>query len=205
MCGAQNYCHTGSCTYAELINILTITLLQRIEDYQVEMAESNEDVVKFHAQTIKTLERKLADLEEREVLQWEAQFDPDLSKRLPQHIFQTLNAKLLKEKDDVSVALEHARATMPEPVDYEKRLVTLQSALNALTDPEMSAEEKNKFLKACIERIEYHRDKPQRVKKQDKQPRKKDKETGKTFTPNPMPIGGRWTNPPIHLDIKLKV
>lgn len=205
ICAAQTHCNTGSCTYDEMIEIIVGVLRQKIKDYQVEIKESNEDKVKFHAQTIKTLEKRLADLEEKEVLQWEAQFDPDVSKRLPHHIFKSLNAKLLQEKEDVTLALEQALTTMPEPVNFEKRLITLQDALNALTDPEMSAEEQNKFLKACIEHIEYHRDRPQRVKKQDKQPRKRDKKTGKTITPNPMPIGGSWTNPPIHLDIKLKV
>ena len=113
----------------------------------------------------KRLEKKLSDLQAKEIAQWEAQADPDPGKRMPQHVFQALNVKLLKEKDEVVKALNKAYESMPGPIDYSKKIITLQDALNALRDSDISAAEKNKFLKACIDRIEYHREKPQRVGK----------------------------------------
>jgi hypothetical protein len=92
---------------------------------------------------------------------------------------------------------------MPEPVDYEEKVVKFRDALDALKNPEVDAEKKNILLKACIERIDYAREKPQRIKSQ--QIRYYDKETKKTRWKSPLNTGGNWTAPPIELEVKLKV
>lgn len=181
ICDGQVRCNNGSCLQSEMLEFVATVLQQKIAEYQVESHQTNDDMIKSHTKLIKNLEKKLSDLQDRELSQWEAQSDPDMSKRMPQHIFQQLNAKLLREKEEVEQALRNAYDELPEPVDYEQKLITLQNALTALVDDEVSAEEKNKFLKACIERIVYSRERPQH-------------------------IGGReWTNPPMHIDVKLNV
>ena len=183
ICLGQNYCNTGSCLYTEMIDIIVEILKQKIADYEVEAKNTNNDTIKQHTKLIKSLEKKLSLLEAKELSQWEAQSDPDPNKRMPQHIFQTLNSKLLKEKEDVREALKKAYDTTPAPLDYEQRIITLKDALNALTDDTKSAGDKNRFLKACIERIEYSRPRLSR--------------------------GGRnrdmSNNPPIEISVKLKV
>ena len=186
LCDDQHHCHVGSCLYDEMIELVKNVLRQRISDYQIEAQASNDDVVEYHNRLIKNLEKKLSDLELKELSQWEAQSDPDPSKRMPQHIFQQLNAKLQQELTETKEALRNAYETMPTPIDHEKRIATLQDALNALTDEDMDVAEKNNFLKACIEVIEYHRDRPQRQK-------------GLTRR------HGAWVTPPIEANVKLKV
>jgi hypothetical protein len=151
-----------------------------IEDFELRLENDTGDSIKLHAKLIKTLEKKMQDLQARELSQWEAQSDPDPTKRMPHEIFQQLNARLLKEKEEVRLALCKAYESMPEPVDYEEKASHFSEALRALRDPDVDAEEKNRLLKACIDRIEYSREKPQR-------------------------INGAWDNPPIELDIKLRV
>ena len=92
---------------------------------------------------------------------------------------------------------------MPEPIDYEEQLLRFKDALEALDNPDMSAEKKNKLLKACIERIDYKREKAVRIKSQ--QVRYYDKELKQTRYKSPLQTGGNWTNPPIELDIQLAV
>ena len=122
----------------------------------------------------------MEDLKARELSQWDAQSHPDPTKRMPHEIFVQLNAKLLKEKEEVQQALCKAYESMPEPVDYEEKVKHFRDALDALRDPEADGEEKNRLLKECIDRIEYQRERPQR-------------------------INGKWSNPPIELDVKLRV
>jgi 5'-deoxynucleotidase YfbR-like HD superfamily hydrolase len=114
---------------------------------------------------------------------------------MPPHIFKQLNEKLLKEKEEVQQALCKAYESMPEPVDYEEKLLRFKDALEALKDPEADAAKQNRLLKACIDRIEYQREKPERLKK----------EPGEKKGSRFKGAGGRWSNPPIYLDIKLKV
>jgi len=83
------------------------------------------------------------------------------------------------------VALKKAREAVSAPVDYEKKRATFQKALDALLDDNLSVAEKNHLLKKCIDKITYHRDAPQRI-------------LGKG-------TGRQYTEPPIKLDVNLKV
>ncbi len=190
-CSRQSRCGTGSCKFEEIIEKICGVLQECIEDFEIRINADKGDSMKLHAELIKSLEKKMKDLQAKELSQWEAQSDPDPAKRMPQEIFQQLNAKLLQEKEEVQQALCKAYESMPEPVDYEEKVKRFQDALNALSDPEVDNVLKNELLKACIERIDFYREKPQRINLKGKG----------TF---PM-TATKWTNPPIELDVKLKV
>ncbi len=180
MCSDQGHCESGSCSFADILDRVCEILAQCIEDFEIRLSNDTGDSVKLHAKLIKSLEKKMKDLQAKELSQWESQSDPDPAKRMPQEIFQQLNAKLLKEKEEVQQALCKAYESMPEPVDYEDKVVTFKAALDALRNPEVDAQEKNRLLKLCVDRIKFYREKPQR-------------------------INGSWNNPPIELDVKLRV
>ncbi len=203
LCDGQTHCKTGSVLYEEMLDRVCQILEQCIEDFEVRVAEDTGDSAKLHAKLIKNLEKKMQDLQAKELSQWEAQSDPDPAKRMPQHIFQQLNAKLLKEKEEVQQALCKAYESMPEPVDYEEKVAMFSDALAALRNPEVDPEEQNKLLKRCINRIDYSREKPQRIQSQQK--RFYSPEHKKTISRSPLGTGGNWTSPPIELDVKLKV
>lgn len=203
LCDGQTYCKTGSCLYTEMEERVSAILADCIRDFQVRLKNNEGDSVKLHMRLINNLEAKQKELEAKELAQWEAQADPDPAKRMPPHIFQKLNEKLLKEKEEVRQALCKAYESMPEPVDYEEKIAQFTEALNALHNPDVDAATKNRLLKACIERIEYHRDAPQRIRS--KQVRYYDKEQKRTRNKSPLNTGGNWTSPEIVLDVKLRV
>jgi hypothetical protein len=203
LCDGQTHCQSGSVIYDEMIDRVCSILEQCIEDFEIRLQNDTGDSAKLHAKLIKNLEAKLKALEAKELAQWEAQADPDEEKRMPHHIFKQLNEKLLKEKDEIKQALCKAYESKPEPVDYEDKIKMFSDALNALRNPNVDAAEKNKLLKRCIARIEYSREKPQRI--QSKQVRYYDKEQKRTRWKSPLNRGGNWTSPPIELDVKLKV
>ena len=203
LCDGQKHCKSGSVLYDEMIDRVAAVLEQCIEDFEIRLQNDSGDSAKLHAKLIKSLEKKEKELQAKELAQWEAQADPDPDKRMPQHIFKQLNEKLLKEKEEVHQALCKAYESMPEPVDYEEKIKLFSDALAALRDPNVDAEEKNKLLKRCISRIEYSRDKPERIAS--KQVKYYDKELKKTRHKSPLNRGGNWTSPPIELDVKLKV
>ena len=203
LCDGQTYCKTGSCLYSEMEERVSAILADCIRDFQVRLKNNEGDSVKLHMRLINNLEAKQKELEAKELAQWEAQADPDPAKRMPPHIFQKLNEKLLKEKEEVRQALCKAYESMPEPVDYEEKIAQFTEALNALHNPDVDAATKNRLLKACIERIEYHRDAPQRIRS--KQVRYYDKEQKRTRHKSPLNTGGNWTSPEIVLDVKLRV
>ena len=181
LCSNQSDCENASCRFPDVLDRVCAILEKCIEDFEIRIQSDTGDSAKLHAKLIKNLEKKMADLKAKELSQWEAQSDPDPTKRMPNEIFQQLNAKLLKEKEEVQQALCKAYESMPEPVNYEDKVKQFTDALNALRDPDIDAEEKNRLLKVCIDRIEYYREKPQRAE------------------------GVLWTDPPIELDVKLRV
>ena len=205
VCNDQARCKTGSCTYEEMLDMVVDILKQCISDFEIRIKNEQGDSMKLHEKLLKSLEKKMQDLEAKELAQWEAQSNPDPSQRMPAEIFKKLNEKLLKEKDEVKEAMCNARKSMPTPVDYKEKLVRFQDALNALLDPNVDALQKNKLLKACIERIDYNREAPQRIKNTEKKTRKNGRLKGKYVKPTSLGTGGHWTTPPIEIDVKLKV
>ena len=202
-CDDQAHCGTGSCLYDEMLEMVKGILTQCIEDFERRIESNSGDSLKLHEKLLKSLEKKMQDLEAREIAQWEAQSHPDEAQRMPPHIFKMLNEKLLKEKEEVKEAMCTARKSMPDPIDYEEKVVRFRRALEALEDPDKDAEAKNRLLKDCIERITYNREAPQRIKSQ--QVYYYDKETKRTRKKSPLTTGGNWTSPPIDIDVKLKV
>lgn len=190
LCDDQVHCKTGSCLYSEMETLVCNILAECIEDFEVRIKGNNEDSIKMQASLLKSLEKKMASLEALEISQWEKYS----KEAMPKAIFDKLNEKVLREKEEVRQALCHAKESIPDPVNYEEKLRRFRDALEALKDKDVSAQRKNTLLKACIDRIEYKRAKPERVK------RKPDEKRG-----DALPVGAKWTNPEIELDVKLRV
>ena len=203
LCEGQIHCHTGSCTYEEMEQLVVDVLRNCIADFEVKLQSNQGESMKLHEKLLKSLEKKMKDIEAREIAQWEAQSHPDVSQRMPPHIFKMLNEKLLKEKEEVMEAMCNARKSMPDPIDYEEKIQRFGEALNALLDTNLDAQKKNRLLKACIERITYSREAPQRAKSQ--QVMYYDKSRKRTRTKSPLKTGAQWTSSPIEIDVALKV
>lgn len=199
LCDNQVYCKTTSCLYDEIIDRVRDILKQCIEDFEIRIQNDDKDSRQLHDNLIKRLKAKAEELDKKELSQWEKYSEEGM----PKEIFDKLNEKVLKEKDEVQQALCKAKESMPDPIDYEEKLLRFKDALNALDDPNKEAQEKNRLLKACIERIDYKRDKAERIPSQ--QVRYYDKKQKRTRNKSPLNTGGNWTSPPIELDVKLKV
>ena len=93
--------------YRQLIDELHLNdkqqaiLKQSIEDFEIKVQRNDGEAVKLHASMIKNLEKRLEELQAKELAQWDMQADPDPAKRMPAEIFQQLNAKLLQDKEFV--------------------------------------------------------------------------------------------------------
>ena len=165
VCNNQVHCKTGSADFREVMEYICYTLKDCIADFEVRIDNDQDDSSKLHKNLIDNLEKKMKELEAKELSQWEAQSDPDPDKRMPQHVFKMLNDKLLKEKEEVRQALCKAYESVPKPVDYKEKIVKFSDALAALEDPMVSAKIKNQYLKDIIERIDYERPAPVRITK----------------------------------------
>ena len=193
VCNDQFHCKSASASFHEIYESVCDTIEKCIADFEIRIKNNTDDSVKLHKDLVEMLEKKIKELEAKELAQWEAQYDPDPDKRLPQHIFKKLNEKILAEKEETNKALCKAKESIPKPVDYEKELYKFKDALDALRDPEVDAKTKNDYLKAIIERIEYERPPAVRITKENAG------DYGLTSQK-----GTQWYAPPYKLHVKLK-
>ena len=155
VCNNQVHCKSGSVIFDEIYRDVCNTIKDCIEDFQLRIENNQDDSFKLHKSLVERLEKKLKELEVKEVKQWEDQYDPEVA--MPQEIFKKLNQKLLAEKEDIQKALDKAKGSMPKQVDYREEMRKFEDAIDALEDPEVDAKTKNQFLKNIIDRIEYER------------------------------------------------
>lgn len=186
VCDNNRHCDTRSCLLSEMIDVVANILKEKITEFEIAAASNDKDnSAEIHAKLIKNLEKKLLDIDAREVSLWESQVDPDVSNRMPPHVFQTIITKLVTEREETQSALDEAYETMPTPIDYSEKIVTFTSALTALLDDDKSAAEKNNLLKKCIQEIDYERARAERLKGSGNK--------------------GAWGDAPIKIKVKLKV
>jgi hypothetical protein len=190
VCNDQVHCKSGSADFDEVIKYICNVLQDCIEDYKIQVKENKDDSSKLHEDLVLRLEKKLEELEEREVQQWEDQYKPEVA--MPPEIFKRLNEKLLKEKEEVKQALCNAQDSIPSPVDYKDKIVRFTTAVEYLTDPNIPAKITNRYLKDIIDRIEYDRPPAVRIPK-DKRHLYPDAEKGQ-----------RWYMQPYKITIELK-
>lgn len=193
VCNNQVHCKTGSAVFQEVFEDVCSAMRDCIKDFELRIKNNKDDSFKLHRDLVKRLEKKMEELEKKEIEQWEAQYDPDESKRLPPHIFQKLNEKVLKEKDEINKALCKAKDSMPQPIDYKEELLKFTDALNALEDPDIDAKTKNQYLKNIIDKVEYERGETVRITSENA------KEYGVDTSK-----GLQWYTPPYKINLKLK-
>jgi hypothetical protein len=185
-----------------MLELVRNTLQDNITELELHITSDSGDSIKLHQQLIKNLEKKLKNIQDRELSQWEQQSHPDPAQRMPPEIFKQLNEKLIAEKEEVQQALKSAHETMPESIDYKEKHQRFVDALEALNNPDADVALTNRLLKSCIERITYSREKAERIPSQ--QERYYDKEQKRTRNRSPLNTGGNWTSPPIELQIDLR-
>ena len=197
-CTKERYCHIGSCRVDEFIPLVVDVLKENITDFEMKLKSNDAEKAEQHALIIKSLEKKLQELEEKEVSLW----DRLTEDKMPKAVFDKLNAKVVRDIEETKEALCNAKDSTPEIVDYGEKIFRFTNALQALQDDTKTAAEKNKLLKQCIDTIIYEREKPQRIKSPNT---KRVKIDGKWKRTNGLIRGGCWTSPPITIDVKLRV
>jgi len=156
LCDNQVHCGTPSCTYEEFELLIIDILKKTIHDFKLELVKDNSNECIMHQKLIDSLEHKLKTAKQKELSQWEQYTSPD--SYMPEHIFKKLNEQTLREINELKQALDTAQKTAPVREDYQKKIDKLSSALDHLSDSSVSAEEKNRLLKACIDKILYNRE-----------------------------------------------
>ncbi len=153
-CTDQRRCGTASAQLSEVLDEVVNVLESAIDDFEIRIERGTDNSAEIHRQMVDRMEKRLQELREIEIAQW----DEKIKGIIPPHVFERLNGETLREIEELQQSLCTAKSAIPEPVDLQDKVTAFRAALDALTDPEAPAREKNNLLKACIERIDYHRE-----------------------------------------------
>ena len=137
---------------SELENAITIALEQsELPALQAKWKSGEGNSIAIQKKLLESLEKEMANYRQQEEKQYEfletGRYTPD--------VFDKRNAVLRQKMEDCQERIYKAKATMPKEVNYAERIVLLKKAIAAMKDENRSAEEKNRLLKAIVERIEF--------------------------------------------------
>lgn len=145
-----------SCFKSIKFKLVQTTLAEALEASELpslEVRAKNDDgnARKIQMKQVEALEKLLGDLIDQE----EKQFELLETGVYSADMFEKRHKAVLDKMEDIKKQLYEAKATMPEAIDYQERVVALKNAIDALRDDSMSPEAVNKVLRTIIDRIEY--------------------------------------------------
>lgn len=127
-----------------------IMALEQAELPNLEAKLKNDDgnAYKIKKALLANLEKELEEYKVQE----ERQYEFLETGRYTEDVFDKRNAILRDKMEACKTQIRETQASMPKQIDYQERIVTLKTAIEALKG-DISPAEKNKFLKAIIKKI----------------------------------------------------
>lgn len=125
--------------------------LSELPQLEAKLNNGEGKAVAIQQKILEKLEKQMDEYKAQE----EKQYDLLETGKYTQELFDKRNAALRQKMEACMEQIYETKRTMPKEVDYEERIVTLKKAIAGLKDDKISANEKNRLLKAIIERIDY--------------------------------------------------
>lgn len=150
-CRSSPMCYKTA-KYSE-VEYAVITALERAElpNLQAQRDNKEGEAAAIQKRILERLEKQMEDYRQQE----EKQYELLETGVYTQSLFDRRNAALRQKIDECHTQLLHTKANMPKRIDYDEKIITLEQAIEMLKDPSIPVEQKNKFLKRIIQRIEY--------------------------------------------------
>jgi hypothetical protein len=119
---------------------------------ELKVKNGDGDAHKIQQRLLVKLEKQMEEYRAQE----ERQYDLlETNPNYPQDVFDRRNKALREKMEECQAAIYKAKSALPQSVDYAERVVALKAAIDILRDDSATAAEKNKVLKAIVERIEF--------------------------------------------------
>lgn len=151
MCPNKPQC-LKSAVASDVVDAVIVALEQsELPKLQAKLKNGDGDAAAIQKRRIAKLVKQMEEYREQE----DNQYDLLERKKYTQAVFDRRNAALREKMEACEKELHLARSAMPKNVDYAERIATLEKAIAALRDPEVSNKDANRLLRAAIDRIEY--------------------------------------------------
>ena len=147
----RHYC-SKTLKYDDLVlAVKTALLTEHLPELEAKLESREGESATIQKQLIDRLEKQMADFKAQEVKQYDLLETGIYSNE----VFLERNTALREKITICFKQLEEAKKNQPKAIDYEEKIRTLKEAIAALDDDSISAEKKNRLLKAIIKPMEY--------------------------------------------------
>ena len=147
---------TPRCFKSIRVDELDEGILQALEqaelpELELKVQRGDGNAVKIQQKLLQKLEKQMEEFRDQE----DKQYELLETGRYTQDLFDRRNAVLRAKMDDCQKRIYETRTTMPSEVDYAERLVALKEAIRMLRDPDASVDDKNRVVRAIVDRVEF--------------------------------------------------
>ena len=155
------YCHrycSKSIKYEDLVStVKTVLMVEHLPELEAKLNSGEGESSMIQKQLIDRLEKQMAEFKAQE----SKQYDLLETGIYSNEVFLERNTALREKITLCFKQLEEAKKNQPRAINYEEKVISLKGAIAAIDDDSVSNEEKNRLLKAIIDKIEYSSEKGQ--------------------------------------------
>lgn len=148
----RNKCYK-SVKMREVQEMLLIALeTAELPALQLKLKNGDGDALNIQQKHLAKLEKQLAEFAALE----EKQFDLLEEGVYSTEVFERRHRALAAKMENCRGEIFKTKQSMPKDIDYAERIEALEKAIAAMRDEDMSPTDKNKTLRAIVERIDYY-------------------------------------------------
>lgn len=151
-CRNRNGCGSKSVPMDEVMEALAFALEnEQLPELKTRLTNDDGNSLIIQQRQLSKMQDELHALRDQELKQYEL-----LEKGIyTEEIFVARNKAIHEEMEALKTRIYDAKKTLPKEIDYQEKIVKLEEAIAGIRNEGITAEAKNKLLKAIIKRIEY--------------------------------------------------
>lgn len=151
-CRNRNGCNANSAKLKEVVDAVAYALeMEHLPELEVKLTNDEGKAISIQQKLIAKMRVDLDELHAKE----ERQHDLLESGTYSEETFLKRNKALHVEMETLKSKIYEAKQNIPKEIDYQGKIVKLQDAISGLRDESLSPEQKNRLLKAIVQKIEY--------------------------------------------------
>ena len=153
----KHYCGKALLHKDLLLAVKTALLTEHLPNLEEKLKKGDGESATIQQQLISRLEKQMADFKTQEA----KQYDLLETGIYTNEVFIERNTALRAKMTQCAEQLAEAKKNIPTAIDYKEKIASLKAAVESLDDDTVTAEQKNRLLKAIIKRMEYTSSKDQ--------------------------------------------
>lgn len=148
---------------SELLDAVIFALEEaELPNLELKVKNGDGNARRIQQRLLEKLEKEMDDYRAQEERQFELL---ETSPQYTQDVFERRNAALRAKMEACQSAIYKAKAALPPEVDYEEKIIALKDAIAALRSEDMICANKNRIIRAIVEKVVYKGPEPVKERK----------------------------------------